>query len=303
MGTPEFAVPSLRALSHEHEIVEVYTQPDRPSGRGRKLKPTPVKSAALTLGLPVRQPETLRDSVELDHMAGLTPDIICVTAFGLILPQAILDIPKYGCINVHASVLPRFRGAAPIHRAILEGDETAGVSIMEMESGLDTGPFCRVSTVPVEDHDVESLTGLLADIGAKELLLALDQIQQGTVTWTVQDESLVTYAAKIDRTDVELAPHLAVVDALRRVRASSRQAPCRATVDGTNMTIVKASSAVAEQVGIGDVVVVDGEIIIGLADGAIRLDQIRPEGRQTMDGSSFVRGTRIGESPVWECIL
>ncbi len=300
MGTPDFAVPSLRHLHRDHEVLEVYTQPDRPSGRGRKLQPTPVKTEALALNLSVRQPVNFKDPIEVDHLASLEPDVICVAAYGLILPQAVLDVPRFGCINVHASILPRLRGAAPIHRAILQGDESAGVSIMRMEAGLDTGPFCRIAEIAIADHDVVGLTEELAELGAIELMHALDDIAVGAAAWTGQDESLVTYASKIDRSDVALYPGLTVEEALRRVRASNRQAASRARIDDTAMTVVEASPYSQSTVAAGDVGVIDGALIIGLSNGAIRLDRIRPEGRKTMDCAAFLCGARFGSSPTWE---
>jgi len=299
MGTPAFALPSLRALVGAHRVVHVYTQPDRPSGRGRDAVAPPVKQEARALGLPVRQPLALRDPEEHAFLRSLDPDVVCVAAYGLILPPQVLEIPHHGCVNVHASLLPRYRGAAPVHRTILEGDEISGVSIMLMEEGLDTGPYALQVSVPLNDLNVDSATALLADAGAGALLEVLGQIEDGSVRWTPQDEGAATYAEKITKSDVELLPELTVEQALRRVRASSRSASSRACVDGTILTVLRASQAGSGPEP-GEVVTDRDTLVLGFSDGGLALEEVLPQGRACMDGACFARGARLTSDSGWE---
>jgi methionyl-tRNA formyltransferase len=298
MGSPEFALPSLRALASEHEVVTVYTQPDRPSGRGSHPVPTPAKRVALELGIPVRQPESLRNTAEQSALTALAPDVICVAAYGLILPPEVLHIPRHGCINVHASLLPRHRGAAPVHRAILAGDEMTGVSIMRMEEGLDTGPYALQTAIDLDDLSVDAATTALADAGAVALLEVLRRTEVGTVEWVAQDDSAATYAPKITRGDVAITPDLSVDAALRRVRASTRSASCRVCVAGRTVTIVRAS-CVRPGPPQGTVAVTGESLVLGLSDGGISIDEIRPDGRGCMDGACFARGARFESGAAW----
>ena len=196
MGTPDFAASVLSELASQHEVVAVYTRPDAVRGRGKQLVPSPVKVEACERGIPVFTPKTLRDADEQQALAALEPDVICVAAYGMLLPAEVLSTPEHGCLNVHASLLPRWRGAAPIERAILSGDEETGVCIMRMEEGLDTGDYCVCRSLEVGDKDVALLTDLLADLGAHALLTALTQLEAGCIRWTRQDEEHVTYAEK-----------------------------------------------------------------------------------------------------------
>lgn len=200
-GTPEFAATHLQALiAGHHNIVAVYTQPDRPAGRGRKLTASPVKQLALQHDLVVRQPTSLKDQAEQQQLAELNADLMIVVAYGLILPLAVLQAPRLGCINVHASVLPRWRGAAPIQRAILAGDSETGVTIMQMDEGLDTGDMLLIETTPINNDDTsQSLHDRLAEIGSSALLKALDLLNVNQLTAQPQDDSLATYAEKIKK--------------------------------------------------------------------------------------------------------
>ncbi len=298
MGTPQFAVEPLRALTAEHEVVAVYTRHDRPAGRGLRSTASPIKEAAVAMGLAVMQPPSLRDPDAVQTLGALRPDVVCVVAFGLILPPEVLSIPPRGCLNVHASLLPRHRGAAPIERAILEGDETTGVSIMRMNEGLDTGPYARRVPVPVDDLDAESLRRALSSVGAAALVEVLREVEAGTVAWTPQSDVGATYASKLSAEDVALAPGLALEQALRRVRASGRSAPCRAVVNGRAVTVESASRA-ESPVPPGVAASVEGGLVLGLADGALRVDRLVPAGRASMNGSDYLRGARLGADSVW----
>lgn len=298
MGTPSFAIPSLRALTRITDVVGVFTRPDAASGRGSKLRPSPVKEAAVETGLQVLQPRTLRDSDAQDRLRALAPDLVVVAAYGLILPREVLEMPQLGCVNVHASLLPRWRGAAPIQRAILTGDSITGVVIMRMEEGLDTGPYCLSGQTNVDDKSAEELTSELAGIGAELLVEALPSIDDGSCEWQEQDDSMATYAEKITKLDVALSPDLTADEALRRVRASSPQAAARASVAHRGMTVLEArrtdSSARSSEV----VATTDG-VVLGLSDGSIELLRVKPDGKAAMDASAWARGANLHPGATW----
>ena len=221
-GTPDFSVPCLAACrASGAEVVAVYTQPDRPAGRGRKLTPSPVKQAALEAGIPVEQPESLKDIAARERLAAYRPDLMVVVAYGLILPRKVLAIPRLGCWNVHASLLPRWRGAAPIQRAILAGDLESGVDLMQMEAGLDTGPVLLERRTPIGPDDTGgSLHDRLAALGADVLGEGLRRVMAGeTLVATAQPESGVTYAHKLDKAEAQLDFHRPAIELERQVRA------------------------------------------------------------------------------------
>ena len=220
-GTPEFAVPPLAALcASRHEVVGVLTQPDRPAGRGRKLATSAIKDFALQQGLPIAQPQTLRSAEGRESLADWQPDVLVVVAYGLILPGEVLSIPRFGCLNIHASLLPRWRGAAPIQRAILAGDAYTGVTLMQMDVGLDTGPMLLQRRVAIgADVDSAALHATLAQVGAEALLETLDGLEAGTLAAQPQPSSGVTYAAKIDKAEARIDWQHDAIDIARRVRA------------------------------------------------------------------------------------
>lgn len=220
-GTPDFACPSLQALIDEKiKILAVYTQPDRRAGRGRKLTPSPVKQLAEQNNIPVFQPDSLKDVAEHDMLKALDADLMVVAAYGLILPQAVLDIPRYGCINVHASLLPRWRGAAPIQRAIQAGDKKSGICIMQMEAGLDTGPVLTNIACPIKDTDTaQDLHDRLSQLGAEALLIAIDNIESGRARADKQDDNKATYAAKLQKAEASLDWTLSAEQLCRNIRA------------------------------------------------------------------------------------
>jgi methionyl-tRNA formyltransferase len=296
MGTPPFAVPSLDALLRDHEVAAVYTRPDAAAGRGRRTVFSPVKQRALEAGVPVEQPATLRPPDVAERLTRLAPDVVVVAAYGLVLPPAVLEVPAQGCLNVHASLLPRWRGAAPVQRAILAGDDVTGVSIMRMEEGLDTGPYALQVTVSVGEKTSDQLTAELAATGARALSTYLASAR-GTYPWTVQDESRVTYAGKVTAADVVLDPSLTRADALRRVRASSRSAPARATVAGRGLVALRVSDAHADLAP--GAAACERDLVLGLADGAIRVDELVPEGRRPMSGADWIRGAHLDADCTW----
>jgi methionyl-tRNA formyltransferase len=302
MGTPEFAVPSLLALDDAAEVVGVFCRPDSVSGRGKGTRPGPVKLAAHGIGSQVFQPRTLRDDAALATLLALQPDLIVVAAYGLILPLPVLEAAPLGAINVHASLLPRWRGAAPIQRAILAGDSVTGVSIMRMEEGLDTGPYCLQASTPVGTAGAVELTERLALLGADALVQALPGIVGGFATWTSQDVSLATYADKIGKSDVAIDPSLPAATALRRIRASAPAAPCRIRVTDRSVTLTAASSAALDNPDLppaGAVVADKTGILLGLSDGAVLVRRLKPEGKSEMTAADWARGVRDLDCSTW----
>jgi methionyl-tRNA formyltransferase len=240
-GTPEFALPALTALIAHHQVVGVLTQPDRPQGRGRKLTDGPVKAAALAAQLPLAQPPSLKGDAGRAQLAAWNPDVLVVVAYGLILPPEVLRAPSLGCVNIHASLLPRWRGAAPIQRAILAGDPESGVSIMQMDTGLDTGPVllqwrCEIS----RDYTGGRLHDELSVLGASALLAALDGLERGSLTGVPQPQEGATYAAKIDKTESRIDWRRDALDIERKVRAFNPWPVAETTLEGEQLRIFAA---------------------------------------------------------------
>jgi methionyl-tRNA formyltransferase len=304
-GTPEFSVPALEALiAAGHRIVAVYTQPDRPAGRGRKLAMSPVKECALAHGIEVRQPATLKTEAEADALRELSPDTMIVIAYGLILPQAILDIPKRGCINVHASLLPRWRGAAPIQRAIEAGDAVTGVTIMQMEAGLDTGPMLATAETPITPADTgASLHDRLSTLGATLLVETLARLEQGVVTPQSQDNTRATYAAKLNKDEARInwAEDAAIL--ARRIRAFNPWPVTHTTLDGKplRLWLATANDANTTSQPPGTVLAADADgIRVQCGHGVLTITQLQPEGGKPLDARAFLNGrplapgTRLG---------
>ena len=293
MGTPRFAAEILDELAEFHEIAAVYTRPDAVRGRGKALVPSPVKEVAERRGFPVRTPRTLRDAAVLSELAAFAPDVICVAAYGAILPKEVLDLPPFGCLNVHGSLLPRWRGAAPIERAILAGDEEIGVCIMAMEEGLDTGDYCVCRSLPAGSRTAAELTEELAALGASSLLTAL-----------AQAEALVTYAEKIAKGELNLDPAESAVANDRRVRASGAAHPARAVVAGRPLTVLAArvaDDAPADRLGSGAAALIANRLLLGCAEGVLEVTEVKPDGKRAMDARSFAAGVPAlrGEEGTW----
>ena len=297
MGTPAFAVPSLRALAGAHDVGLVLTRPDAVRGRGKRLEPSAVKAAATELGIDVLETKRITDDV-MAVIRAAEPDVIVVAAFGCILPDAVLEAAPLGCVNVHASSLPRWRGAAPIQRAILSGDARAGVSIMRVVHDLDAGAYCRQADVEVGEKSCPQVMGELAELGARELLAALDQMADGTAVWTDQDESKVTYAKKIEKAEMLLDPAATALDNRRRVQTSLDAAPARMAVAGKGVRVLAARVA-EEGVAQGEVLVRHGRVIAGCADGAIELLRVKPDGKREMEASAWAAGLHQSQL-AWE---
>lgn len=307
MGTPGFSATILENLIHTHEVVGVFTRPDAVRGRGNKLVSSPVKQVAVKAGIPVFTPTTLRSEEVLQELTLLAPDAICVAAYGAILPAAVLQLPQYGCLNVHASRLPAWRGAAPIEHAILAGDLEAGVCIMRMEEGLDTGDYCVVRTTEIGEKNTTELTAELADLGSAALLTALSHIEDGTVEWTVQDDFFATYADKIEKGAFFLRKSKTALDTVREIQASSAAHPARVNIAGRGVTITRAARVTSRllradlQLEPGYAILHEKKLYLGMADQPIEVLLLKPDGKREMDASSFAAGVPgIKQGAVWE---
>lgn len=296
MGTPDFAVPSLEVLAAACDVALVLTRPDAVRGRGRALVPSPVKACAQELGLPVLEASRITPEVA-DALRGAAADVFCVAAYGCILPDEVLTMAPGGCVNVHASLLPRWRGAAPIQRAILAGDEETGVSIMRIGHGVDTGAYCAQASVAVGEKDTEALTAELARVGAELLVETLPSVVDGTAAWVEQDEALVTHAAKISKAELMLDPADAARENVLRVQASGDTAPARCVVAGRGARVC-AARAGERDVAPGGVVVARGRVWLGCADGALEVLRVKPDGKREMEAGAWAAGLR-GDGLTW----
>jgi len=290
MGTPDFAVPALQALvAAGHEVVAAYTQPPRPGGRrGKELTPTPVHKAADMLGIAVRHPVSLKGADEQATFAALEADVAVVAAYGLILPQAVLDAPRLGCLNVHASLLPRWRGAAPIQRAILAGDEETGVTIMQMEAGLDTGPMLAVVKTPVDGKTAGELTAELAELGANLMVEVLADLPGHAAA--VQPEAGVTYAHKIDKAEARIDWANSADEIERQIRAFAPAPGAWFEFEGERCKVLAAE--LNEGTGAPGLVL-DDQLTIACETGAIRLTLVQRAGRPAMATADMLRGWAI----------
>ena len=305
-GTPEFALPALAALDAQHELVGVLTQPDRPSGRGRRLAPSAVKVAATARQLAVMQPHTLHSEAALAELAAWRPDVLVVVAYGLRLPHEVLALPRLGCVNVHASLLPRWRGAAPIERAILAGDPETGVSIMQMDAGLDTGPLLLQRSAEIRsDHTGGSLRTELAALGAAALLEALGGLEAGTLRARPQPQEGVTYAARIAKAEARIDWTRDALAIERRVRAFNprpvaetildgeqlRIFAAHATADGTSSSDANLSEYKAKRRQPGLIIAIrDGSMLVQCGLGSLAVTEVQRPGRRPVSIRDFAHG-------------
>ena len=284
MGTPDFSVPALRAIAARHDVVAVYSQPPRAAGRGQKPRPSPVALAAQDLGIPVRTPARLRDPQDQADFAALDADVAVVVAYGLILPQPVLDAPRLGCLNIHASILPRWRGAAPIHRAILAGDAETGVAIMQMEAGLDTGPVLALTRTPIAaDDTTASLHDRLSAMGADLICDVLDRLPLPAV---LQPQDGVTYAAKIDKAEARIDWTLPAEQVDRQIRGLS-PFPGAWCMIGDERVKLLASTVVPGQ---GDPGTVLPDFTVVCGSGAVRITLAQRAGKRPMTPADLLRG-------------
>jgi methionyl-tRNA formyltransferase len=292
MGTPGFAVPVLeRLLGAGHDVVGVYTQPDKPAGRGKKTQATPVKAFAEAQGLRVLQPGSLKGAVAQAEFAGLKPDAAVVAAYGKILPTAVLDTPRLGCLNIHPSLLPRHRGASPVSAAILGGDETTGVTVMALDEGLDTGPLLAQVTTPVgPDEGTPALTRRLFDMGADLLIEALADLDAGHLEPQPQDESAATLSKRLSREDGRIdwsapADHIA-----RMVRAYHPWPGTSTRWGDLTIKVLAATVEAGDALAPGTVTVADGVIAVATGEGALAVTRLQLEGRKALSAPEFVAG-------------
>ncbi|MDP3589376.1 MAG: methionyl-tRNA formyltransferase [Methylobacter sp.] len=306
-GTPEFAAPCLQMLLDSgHEICAVYTQPDRPAGRGRKLHPSPVKELALTAGIPVFQPLTMKTDEDLQQISALNADLMVVVAYGMILTQAVLDVPRLGCINVHASLLPRWRGAAPIQRALMAGDQKTGVTIMQIVRKLDAGDMLHKEECVIGETDTASdLHDKLAALGAIGLAKVLAQIEAGTVHAERQDETLVTYAEKLEKSEAVIDWTQPAIDIARKVRGLNSWPVAQTLYQGNVLRIWQAvpvndeSRADRSPLEPGTVRCADRHMDVATGDGFLRLLEVQLPGGKRMPVQAFlsahdVNGAKLG---------
>ena len=294
MGTPEFAVPTLAALHDAaHEIVAVYTQPPRPAGRGKKLQPSPVQLEAEIRHLDVFSPVSLKSREEQDKFAAFEADLAVVAAYGLILPQTILDAPRRGCLNVHASLLPRWRGAAPVQRAILAGDPQTGITLMQMEAGLDTGPMLATARVQVANKTAGELTAELAEIGAQLMVGTLTELEM--LRALPQEDAAATYAKKIDKAESRIDWTQSAEQIERQVRAFAPSPGAWFELEGERYRVLKAG--VVDGAGEAGTVL-DDQLTIATGEGALRPLTVQRAGKPAMDAAALLRGKPISAGTV-----
>jgi methionyl-tRNA formyltransferase len=301
-GTPEFAVPPLIALlGSRHGVVGVLTQPDRPKGRGRHVGSNPVKRAAQHREIPISQPQSLRDDASRADLVAWRPDVLVVVAYGLILPKVVLDLPRLGCVNIHASLLPRWRGAAPIQRAVLAGDPQTGVTIMRMDAGLDTGPILLQEAVPISTTDTAgSLHGSLSELGARALLTALDGLESGSLQARPQPSEGATYAAKISKSEAVIDWTQSANEIARKVRAFNPWPVAESSLDGEQLRIYAVSTAPGTAAAPGTIAVdPEGDVIVACGEGALKLKEVQRPGRRPTSArdwanTSALAGRRLG---------
>lgn len=295
-GTPEFSVPPLRALlGSGHRVVGVYTQPDRPAGRGRKLSPSPVKEVAVDAGIPVFQPANFKDPADVAVLESLHADLMVVVAYGLLLPRGVLDAPRLGCVNIHASVLPRWRGAAPIQRAVLAGDAASGVTIMRMEAGLDTGPMFLIEEVPLApDETGGSLHDRLSVLGAAALMKALPGILDGTLAAEPQDDSQSCYAKKLDKAEATIDWTRPAADIERQVRAFNPWPVAQTRFEDAFLRVWRAHaiSGVGGSPGMVMNATRSG-IDVATGDGLLRITELQLPGKRAMSAQDFINANNI----------
>jgi methionyl-tRNA formyltransferase len=293
MGTPEFAVPALEAVHAAFRVVGVYTQPDKPVGRGQEMRHTPVKKKALELGLPVFQPEKLSQPGVFEGLAALQPDIIVVVAFGQILRTNVLKLPRLGCVNIHSSLLPRWRGAAPIQWAILSGDKESGISTMHLVEKLDAGDVLLQEKTPISADDTAgSLHDRLAQIGARLIVPTLKGLDSGELKGVSQDESQITYASKLTKEMEAIDPSLEAAVLDHRVRALNPWPGTSLMIDGQRLKVKKARVRSDLQGNQGKIYERSGMLLLGTSQGALELLTVQWDGKKEVDAAGFMNGLK-----------
>ncbi|MBB1291184.1 methionyl-tRNA formyltransferase [Pseudoalteromonas sp. SR43-6] len=291
-GTPDFAARHLQALiQSEHQIVGVYSQPDRPAGRGKKLKASEVKELALEHNLPVFQPQSLKNDEALDELTSLNADIMIVVAYGLILPKAILEAPRLGCLNVHGSILPRWRGAAPIQRAIWAGDEQTGVTIMQMDEGLDTGDMLHISRCPISTTETSaSLYTKLAELGPDALIETINKLANGEITPEPQNDELANYAKKLSKEEADIDWSMSALQIERNIRSFNPWPMCFTQMGGQTVKIHQAQ-VMLQSGDPGQILSSDKNgVVVACGEHALCITQLQPQGKKPMAINDFLNG-------------
>ena len=294
-GTPDFAVPALDALAaSEHTLVGVLTQPDRPAGRGRQLTASPVKQRALALGLPVDQPERLATDAQRATLASWAPDLLVVVAYGLILPRSVLELPRFGCLNIHASLLPRWRGAAPIQRALLAGDSETGICIMRLEEGLDTGSIYAERRLPVtSEASAGNLLLQLAQLGAEALLPVIADLESGTALARPQAPDGITYAHKISKEEAQVNWQSDVQQIERQIRAFNPWPVAETLLDGERLRLWRAHALTTVDSGSPPGTILglhEGAMQVACGHGVLAVEELQPPGKRRMRAADFMHG-------------
>ncbi len=299
LGTPEFAVPSLETLVNRgHDVVGVFTQPDRPKGRGGVIAESPIKIAARRLGIPIHQPERIRRPESVEILRRLAPEMMVVVGYGQIIPQTLIDLPAYGVLNVHASLLPKYRGAAPIQWAIANGETETGVTIMQIDAGLDTGDILLQRSTPIgPDETAPELAARLAYLGAELLIEAIDQIANGTAHRKKQDEQQATYAPLLKKEDGRVDWTRPAGSIYNRLRGFTPWPGAYTTFRGQQLSILAAKPAGSDSIPPGVLQVQKGHLLVGCGDGSmLELLEVQPAGRKPMSAQAFMNGYRIAEN-------
>lgn len=292
MGTPEFSVPALNAVAAEHEVVAAYTQPPRPAGRGQQLRPSPVQARAEALGIPVRHPKSLRTPEAQADFAALNADVAVVVAYGLILPQVVLDAPRHGCLNIHASLLPRWRGAAPIHRAIMAGDSETGVCIMQMEAGLDTGPVLLRAAVAIRESETTAdLQDRLSVLGAGLIVRALAQLPD--LVPEPQPDLGVTYARKIDKAEARVDWTLSATQIALMIRGLSPFPGAWCQMGQERLKLLRATTA--DGAGMPGEILAGSGLRVACGTGAVDITHVQREGKRALPVNEALRGLSLPE--------
>ena len=302
MGTPDFAVSTLESLvKGGHEVIAAVTQPDKPKGRGKAVQYTPVKEKALEYEIPVYQPVKARDPEFVELLKGMDPDVIVVVAFGQLLPKAILDIPKYGCVNVHASLLPKYRGAAPIQWAVIDGEEVSGVTTMLMDEGLDTGDMLEKAEIVVDEKETGgSLFDKLSALGGELILSTLEKMENGTITRTPQGDSTTSYAKMLKKTMGEIDWHMEAVKIERLIRGLNPWPSAYTSLKGKTVKIWSADVVAGESTGNpGRVTVTKDKLLVECGENFLSITELQLEGKKRMETAAFLRGFTVEHQTVF----
>ncbi|HCI59204.1 MAG TPA: methionyl-tRNA formyltransferase [Ruminococcus sp.] len=293
MGTPDFAVPALKSLaSSEHEVCAVFTQPDKPRGRKMVLTPPDVKVCAQSLDIPVYQPESMKNGDALEIINKYNPDVIVVAAYGKILPKAVLDAPKFGCVNIHGSLLPKYRGAAPIQQSVLNGDKVTGITTMLMDVGLDTGDILLTEETEIGENETSGeLFDRLAELGGKLILKTLSALEKGEITPKKQDESLATHTSKIDKSLCPIDFSKSALEVHNKVRGLNPWPVATTKICGKNVKVY--STRLCPKSGTNGEVISTKPLVVGCGDKSVEILELQPEGKKRMTADAFLAGHKL----------